>query len=594
MADRPYVNQLNFSAPEPPPARLAWTVKDELRVKKLGPRKPDPKATGMSTEQLRRNRGRPRNQCPRDPVVMDQVMGIRSSQKHDFDEQHSNARAKATKLSAGKAVAPKTLDEATGLARTKGTRMYGRTRGELPVEPDADSAGVKTVTLSDHRGAPVITAQPDTTTSKKKLAPYAAGAHAQTVNAVIRSPVAVPNNMSDSAGAPSRVGTEAGPQLKKAPLRLEGEVEKLVFGDKPHPTDDDPRRRHFDDRDFRDAAGTRTGLGTKDSTAGSMEAPLTFEQIPHSKFVPYRRKANVPTTGSMGEEIMYNREVDHSDYLDTSVPMYLGAAGETTQKSALRYEREQLNGNKAVRPGNSVIDSLVFMHDMDNSEADDAYVERLYEGCFGNRASGPNVHHPYDVSTRRRDHLTGDKIYGFNSVHGTDLDGDAEVVDPRDFDGCAGLSTKLLAERHLGALDVTMRTATFGSNLVHPTEVCIRPNPNPSPGPDPDLDPKLNPNPNPNPNLNPNPYSSRTTTVAHSATPTRAPRDARTRSDAVHSSMTRTRTRTRARARALTQVDEVIFGQNLDKSGTDPRDFAGAAGHGGRTHHGVSGAVVKG
>ena len=594
MADRPYVNQLNFSAPEPPPARLAWTVKDELRVKKLGPRKPDPKATGMSTEQLRRNRGRPRNQCPRDPVVMDQVMGIRSSQKHDFDEQHSNARAKATKLSAGKTVAPKTLDEATGLARTKGTRMYGRTRGELPVEPDADSAGVKTVTLSDHRGAPVITAQPDTTTSKKKLAPYAAGAHAQTVNAVIRSPVAVPNNMSDSAGAPSRVGTEAGPQLKKAPLRLEGEVEKLVFGDKPHPTDDDPRRRHFDDRDFRDAAGTRTGLGTKDSTAGSMEAPLTFEQIPHSKFVPYRRKANVPTTGSMGEEIMYNREVDHSDYLDTSVPMYLGAAGETTQKSALRYEREQLNGNKAVRPGNSVIDSLVFMHDMDNSEADDAYVERLYEGCFGNRASGPNVHHPYDVSTRRRDHLTGDKIYGFNSVHGTDLDGDAEVVDPRDFDGCAGLSTKLLAERHLGALDVTMRTATFGSNLVHPTEVCIRPNPNPSPGPDPDLDPKLNPNPNPNPNLNPNPYSSRTTTVAHSATPTRAPRDARTRSDAVHSSMTRTRTRTRARARALTQVDEVIFGQNLDKSGTDPRDFVGAAGHGGRTHHGVSGAVVKG
>jgi len=466
---------------------------------------------------------------------MDQVMGIRSSQKHDFDEQHSNARAKATKLSAGKTVAPKTLDEATGLARTKGTRMYGRTRGELPVEPDADSAGVKTVTLSDHRGAPVITAQPDTTTSKKKLAPYVAGAHAQTVNAVIRSPVAVPNKMSDSAGAPSRVGTEAGPQLKKAPLRLEGEVEKLVFGDKPHPTDDDPRRRHFDDRDFRDAAGTRTGLGTKDSTAGSMEAPLTFEQIPHSKFVPYRRKANVPTTGSMGEEIMYNREADSSDHLDTSVPMYLGAAGETTQKSALRYEREQLNGNKAVRPGNSVIDSLVFMHDMDNSEADDAYVERLYEGCFGNRASGPNVHHPYDVSTRRRDHLTGDKIYGFNSVHGTDLDGDAEVVDPRDFDGCAGLSTKLLAERHLGALDVTMRTATFGSNLVHPTEVCIRPNPNPSPGPE--LDPNLSPNPNPNPNLNPNPYSSRTTTVAHSATPTRAPRDARTRSDA--GSMTR-------------------------------------------------------
>ena len=215
-------------------------------------------------------------------------------------------------------------------------------------------------------------------------------------------------------------------------VTIQGEVEKLVFGDKPHPTDDDPRRRHFDDRDFRDAAGTRTGLGTKDSTAGSMEAPLTFEQIPHSKFVPYRRKANVPTTGSMGEEIMYNREADSSDHLDTSVPMYLGAAGETTQKSALRYEREQLNGNKAVRPGNSVIDSLVFMHDMDNSEADDAYVERLYEGCFGNRASGPNVHHPYDVSTRRRDHLTGDKIYGFNSVHGTDLDGDAEVVDPRD------------------------------------------------------------------------------------------------------------------------------------------------------------------
>tara|TARA_B110001469_G_C9605169_1_gene300845 strand:+ start:75 stop:623 length:549 start_codon:yes stop_codon:yes gene_type:complete len=154
--------------------------------------------------------------------------------------------------------------------------------------------------------------------------------------------------------------------------------------------------------------------------------------------------------------------------------MYLGAAGETTQKSAVRYEREQLSANKTVRSGNSVIDSLVFMHDMDNSEADDAYTEALYKGCFGNRASGPNVHHPFDMSTRSCDHLTGDKIYGFNSVHGTDLDGDAEVVDPRDFKDCAGTSTKFLAERHLSAFDVTMRTATVGSALVRPTEVCIR------------------------------------------------------------------------------------------------------------------------
>lgn len=38
----------------------------------------------------------------------------------------------------------------------------------------------------------------------------------------------------------------------------------------------------------------------------------------------------------------------------------------------------------------------------------------------------------------------------------------------------------------------------------------------------------------------------------------------------------------------------MIFGFNLDKSGVDARDFNGAAGHGGRTHHGVSGAIVKG
>jgi hypothetical protein len=472
MSDRPYVNALNFSAPEPPPARIAWAVKDERRIKKLGPRKPESNATGMSTEQLRRNKGRPRNQCPPDPVVMDQVMGIRSSQKHSFDEQHSNARAMATRISAGKTVGPKTLDQATGLARTAGTRMYGRTRGELPIEPEEGAAGIKSVTLSDQRGVPTV---PDTTTSKKKLTQYAAGTHAHTVGAVIRSGTAVSNKkISDSAGAASRVGTEAGPQLKKFPLRLEGDIDQVVFGAKAHPMDDDPRRRQFDDRDFVDAAGSRTGLGTQLSTAASMEPPLTFEQIPHSEFTAYRRKMNVPTTGSMGEEIMYNREVDISDHLDTSLPMYLGAAGETTQKSAVRYEREQLSANKTVRSGNSVIDSLVFMHDMDNSEADDAYTEALYKGCFGNRASGPNVHHPFDMSTRSCDHLTGDKIYGFNSVHGTDLDGDAEVVDPRDFKDCAGTSTKFLAERHLSAFDVTMRTATVGSALVRPTEVCIR------------------------------------------------------------------------------------------------------------------------
>ena len=48
------------------------------------------------------------------------------------------------------------------------------------------------------------------------------------------------------------------------------------------------------------------------------------------------------------------------------------------------------------------------------------------------------------MSTRRRDHLTGDKIYGFNSVHGTDLDvlaggraeveGGAELGEPCDSD----------------------------------------------------------------------------------------------------------------------------------------------------------------
>tara|TARA_B100000795_G_scaffold223377_1_gene178559 strand:- start:1015 stop:3462 length:2448 start_codon:yes stop_codon:yes gene_type:complete len=414
--------------------------------------------------------------------------------------------------------------------------MYGRTRGELPIEPEEGSAGIKSVTLSDQRGVP---RQPDTTTSKKKLAQYAAGTHAHTVGAVIRSATAVSNHVSETAGTASRVGTEAGPQLKKAPLRLEGEVDKVVFGGKAHRTGDDERSRHFDDRDFLDAAGSRTGGGTQLSGAASLEAPLTFEQIPHSEFVAHRRKANVPTTGSMSEELMYNREIDVSDHLDVTIPMYVGAAGESTQKSAVRYEKDQLSANKTVRSGNSVIDSLVFMHDMDNSEADDEYVEGLYRGCFGNRASGPNVHHPFDMSTRRCDHLTGDKIYGFNSVHGTDLDGDTEVVDPRDFENCAGTSTKFLAERYLSAFDVTMRTATVGSNLVHPTQVCIRPR-------------------------------------------------------AVPRSATLVPAQLEHVFRRCAQVDEVIFGHNLDRSGADPRDFEGAAGHGGTTHHGVSGAIVKG
>jgi len=203
---RPDVNALCFSAPEPPPARLAWAVKDERRIKKLGPRKPEANATGLSTEQFRRNKGRPRNQCPPDPVVMDQVMGIRSSQRFSFDDQQSNARAMATRISAGKTVGPKNLDQATGLARTLGTRMYGRTRGELPIEPEEGSAGIKSVTLSDQRGVP---RQPDTTTSKKKLAQYAAGTHAHTVGAVIRSATAVSNHVSETAGTASCFGSRA-------------------------------------------------------------------------------------------------------------------------------------------------------------------------------------------------------------------------------------------------------------------------------------------------------------------------------------------------------------------------------------------------
>ena len=477
MSSRPLTNALNFSAPVPPPARLAWAVKDERRVRAIGPRKPESNATGMSTDQIRRNNGRPRHMGSPDPVVMDQVIGIRSSVRHSFEEPS----ARASRLSAGRVTGPQSLDQATGVAEMGGgcgVRLYGRTRGELPLEPEEGSAGIKSVTLSEARGVP---RQPDTATSKKKLTRYASTSHAHSVGGgyggrATAGGVKV-GNVAQAAGTRSRVGVEAGPQLKKAPLRLEGEVDKLVFGTKS--TRDEPidetRRRHFDDRDFLDAAGTRSSGGTHTSTADSLQAPLTIDEIPRSEFSTYRRKKAVATTGSMSEEVMYNRESDATDNLDVTTPMYSGAAGETTQKAAVRYEKEQLSDNKNVRSGTSVIDSLVFMHDMDNSEADDAYTEQLYSGCFGNRASGPNVHHPFDMSTRRCDHLTGDKVYGFNTVQGTDLDGDAEHIDPRDFEDCAGASTKFLAESFLSSFDVTMRTAAVGSSVIRPTEVRMSP-----------------------------------------------------------------------------------------------------------------------
>ena len=121
-------------------------------------------------------------------------------------------------------------------------------------------------------------------------------------------------------------------------------------------------------------------------------------------------QGQLPCQGSQSEELMYDRELDENDTNFTEThAAYLGAAGESSKKASERVEREQLGEKKVLRVGNSMIDKIIFGRDMDGSETDDHLEDQLYAG-FGVRSK--DAGNWADISTRRTDHMTDDKLYG--------------------------------------------------------------------------------------------------------------------------------------------------------------------------------------
>ena len=70
------------------------------------------------------------------------------------------------------------------------------------------------------------------------------------------------------------------------------------------------------------------------------------------------------------------------------------------------------------------MDKLIFGRELDNSEANDADEDRLYEGA-GTR-SKQNVN-PMDVTTRTTEKMTDEKIYGNVHVVGTSIELDPQA-----------------------------------------------------------------------------------------------------------------------------------------------------------------------
>ena len=519
--------------------RVLLNCKMERQSIPRGPRSPEPHAFGTSTQQMRDRRGRVGRKPLPEPIpdVMDQTLGIHSSVRARQDTVASQRapQNKAGGLAAGKQFAPPSLDHATGVIAPPGIRKFGAERHDpARRKPEDGVAGIDSIGLSNARGVPK---QADTGTSKKK--------HTQLANASILD---AQTGVCRSVDA--RYGSQGGKVVPGDDLR--GEVVKhaaginssfsSVVGKGPTPELLKGRKTTFDPSRMDPKHGI---AGTPSSaTQASFDDPNvvgpSFDEIPHSNFQPTCKK-QVPGPADSGNPLSQDgflgikeKQADPRDVNFTKTnPLYLGAAGESSKHYAHRMKEE--TEKVKLRSGNTEVDSLVFGHDTDNSAADDWYEEQLYSGA-GNRSN--SAYNPYDMSTRRSDHLTGDQIYGYNAIAGgTDLDGEREVVDPRDFSDHAGSSSKYLAEKLLSSFDITQRMATVGSSAVNPTEV---------------HDNRQNSPPAPR-------HSSRPTLSFLVTCP--------------------------CLLAHLAQADSVIFGMNLDMSGADTRDFEGAAGAGPAAHN---------
>jgi len=335
-----------------------------------------------------------------------------------------------------------------------------------------DSAGNSSVSLAAHQGVPLAQIA-DTSNARKKN--VFNGNHS-TVDSVVfgcdiddtkhadkRDFTGAAGNLSSTAdyyGIFAENQSEY--ETKNKAFAMRSVADTLIFN-----RDTDGMDSFDDPRDFEGAAGNRSESQALSGLFSEKVDKVSFEDIPHAKFAPPGLR-KVDSMGSRAEEIIYCRPESYEDTDFIEKPYYQGAAGESTIQADKRLARELLASKVKLKSGTSKADKLIFGHDLDNSEADDAYEAMLYSGAGTRSDIGFNM---WDVTTRTTSKMTDSQVYGFNCVVGTDIDGDL-VDDPRDFTNYAGNSTKYLSEREMSTFDITKRETAVGagSTAVNPSE----------------------------------------------------------------------------------------------------------------------------
>jgi len=341
---------------------------------------------------------------------------------------------------------------------------------QVPVPMDA--AGNSSVSLAAHQGVPLAQIQ-DTSNARKKNVYN--GNHS-TVDSVVfgcdiddtqhadkRDFTGAAGNLSSTADYYGIFAeNQSDYETKNKAFAMRSVADTLIFN-----RDTDGMDSFDDPRDFEGAAGNRSESAALSGLFSEKVDKVSFEDIPHAKFAPPGLR-KVDAMGSRVEEIIYNRPESAEDTDFIEKPYYQGAAGESTIMADKRLARELLASKVKLVSGTSKADKLIFGHDLDNSEADDAYEAMLYSGAGTRSDIGFNM---WDVTTRTTSKLTDSQVYGFNCVVGTDIDGD-KVDDPRDFTNYAGNTTKYLSEREMSTFDITKRESAVGagSTAVNPSE----------------------------------------------------------------------------------------------------------------------------
>ena len=357
-------------------------------------------------------------------------------------------------------------------AQTEGLVQNGNPGMPAQVPVPMDAAGNSSVSLAAHMGVPLAQIA-DTSNSRKKN--VFNGNHSTVDSVVFGCDIddtshADKRDFTGAAGNLSSTADYAGIfaenqseyETKNKAFAMRSVADTLIFN-----RDTDGMDSFTDPRDFEGAAGSRSESQALSGLFSEKVDKVSFEDIPHAKFAPPGLR-KVDSMGSRAEEIIYCRKesLEDTDYIEK--PYYQGAAGESSVQADKRLARELLASKVKLKSGTSKADKLIFGHDLDNSEADDAYEAMLYSGAGTRSDIGFN---PYDVTTRTTSKLTDSQVYGFNCVVGTDIDGD-KVDDPRDFTNYAGNSTKYLSEREMSTFDITKRESAVGagSSVVNPSE----------------------------------------------------------------------------------------------------------------------------